>query len=365
MRIAMVSPDKKSEKAISLISSNIVKGVKNRGTEIDLITYKAGSPTSFFNIFKKLKKYDVIHVQHEYNLLGYFGIPFYIVFLALGLLNRKIVVTMHTPAPIKGQQKGSFLKNFLRKVLYFSQNKIAAMASDAILVNENFFKDTLARDYGIKKENIYVISQPVPEPLLIDKKKARKLLNLSGKVYLIIGNVTSDSGADIVIRQADKIGETILFVTNPRGVNTRNSKKVQDYINQNKKIVQEKNLGQFVRFDLREIDNKLWWTYFSAADLVLQAYRGGIRSGVFSDAMVAKVPVVSSNIKFFKEMYSKHKSLIVVENEEDYPKAIKTAMNPKNYKKMKEECGRYAKENSLLSISKQYVAFYEKILNSK
>ena len=42
-------------------------------------------------------------------------------------------------------------------------------------------------------------------------------------------------------------------------------------------------------------------------------------------------------IKFFKEMYSKHKSLIVVENEEDYPKAIKTAMNPKNYKKMKEE----------------------------
>ena len=149
-----------------------------------------------------------------------------------------------------------------------------------------------------------------------------------------------------IIRQADKIGKTILFVTNPRGVNTRNKKRIQEYIKFNKKIVKKNNSEKFVRFDLKEIPYDLWWKYFSAADLVLQAYRGGIRSGVFSDAMASKTPVIASDIPFFREMAKKYGSLKIAKSEDDYPKLIERALKPKHYRKMVKECERYIKEKN-------------------
>ena len=50
MKVAMISPDKKSEKAISKISSYIVKKTKEKGVEIDLITYKGINPLLEKNI---------------------------------------------------------------------------------------------------------------------------------------------------------------------------------------------------------------------------------------------------------------------------------------------------------------------------
>ena len=92
---------------------------------------------------------------------------------------------------------------------------------------------------------------------------------------MLIVNLTSDSCADLILRQADKIEKSISFVTNPKGANTRNRKRVEEYINFNKEIVKKNNFDKFVRFDLREIPDDLWWKYFSAADLIVQAYRGG------------------------------------------------------------------------------------------
>ena len=79
MKIAMISPNKESEKALAIISSYIVKKVRENGVKIDLITYTAGSPKSFLKILPKLKKYDIIHLQHEYNLLGFYGLPFFFI----------------------------------------------------------------------------------------------------------------------------------------------------------------------------------------------------------------------------------------------------------------------------------------------
>lgn len=79
--------------------------------------------------------------------------------------------------------------------------------------------------------------------------------------------------------------------------------------------------------------------------------------------MAARRPVIASNISFFKEMAKRYGSLIVVENDEDFPLAIKKAMEPKNYKKMLKECERYIRENSLIQISKKYQELYSNLLN--
>jgi glycosyltransferase involved in cell wall biosynthesis len=270
---------------------------------------------------------------------------------------------MHTVLPRKQDFNENKIKAFLRRVLYSSQNKIIKTFCDIVHVNEFFLKEILVNDYSFGEDKIKVIPQGVIDNIKIpDKEKTRKELSLSGNIYLIIGNLTVDSGADRILRYADKIGKTILFVTNPKGANTNNSKKVGDFIQLNKKIVEEKNFNKYVRFDLKEIPVDLWWKYLSACDLVLQAYVGGVRSGVFSEAMAAKRPVVASNINFFKEMSKKYNSLIIAEKDEDFPKAIKKAMLPENYKKMQKECERYIKENSFSKVSKKYKEMYNLLL---
>lgn len=364
MKIALISPNIESEKALAIISQHLVKNISKLGLDIDLITYTARSPISFLKKIKKLKKYDILHLHHEYNLLGYYGTPFFFILPLLKLLNKKIIITMHTVLPKNEKFQGNKIKIALRKTLYMLQNKTINHFCDLIHVNENFFKEVLVKDYHINPEKVIVIPQAVIDDVKMpDKKSSRKELSLSGNVYLTIGNLTTDSGADRIISQVNKIGKTILYVTNPRGANTSNWKKVQDFIKLNQDIVRENNFQRYVRFDLRELPVDLWWKYFSAADLILQAYRGGVRSGVFSEAMAARRPVIASNISFFKEMAKRYGSLIVVENDEDFPLAIKKAMEPKNYKKMLKECERYIRENSLIQISKKYQELYSNLLN--
>jgi len=363
MKVAMISPDKESEKAISKISSYIVKKTREKGTKIDLITYTAGSPISFLKILPKFKKYDIIHLQHEYGLLGFYGLPFFFVLPLIWLLNKKLIISMHIVLSPKEEINESFLKSFLRNTLYISQNKLIKSVSDLIIVNEQFFKNILIKEYNFLENKIKIIPQGVIDNLnLINKNKAKKELNILGNLYLIMGNLTSDVGADLILRQADKIGKTIIFATNPKGANTRNRKKTEEYINFNKKIVKKNNFERFVRFDLREISDDLWWKYFSAADLILQAYRGGIRSGVFSEAMASKTPVIASNIPFFREMAKRYGSLKIAENERDYSRIIKEAMKPKNYQEMVKECGRYLRENSWSVVAEKYKKLYSSLI---
>jgi len=362
MKIALISPSIESEKALAIISQHLIESISKQGVDIDLLTYRAHSPLSFLRKIKEMKNYDILHLHHEYNLLGYYGLPFFFILPLLKLLGKKIIVTMHTVLPRDVDLPERRLKKFMRKVLYSIQNRLIRNVCDMIHVNEDFFKNVLIKDYNFNPDKIIIIPQGVIDNIKMpDKEKSRKELFLSGKVYLIIGNLTVDSGADRILAYADKIGKTILFVTNPKAANTSNSKKVNDFIELNKRIVEKNNFQEYVRFDLKELPVDLWWKYLSACDLVLQAYRGGVRSGVFSEAMAAKRPVVASNISFFKEMAKKYGSLIVVENDKDFPIAIKKAMEPQNYKKMQKECERYIRENGYSQISKKYKEVYSSL----
>ena len=126
MKIAIISPDIKSEKALAIISQHLVKSISKRDVEIDLIVYTAGSPLSFLTKIKDMKKYDILHIQHEYNLLDYYGLPFFFIFPLLKLLNKKIAVTMHTVLSKKEKFLGSQIKTFLRKALYLLQNRFVS-----------------------------------------------------------------------------------------------------------------------------------------------------------------------------------------------------------------------------------------------
>ena len=363
MKVAMVFPTRESEKAISGYATTLVEYIKKSGTDIEVFTYAAGKPKTLFNQLKTLKKHDIIHIQHEYNLLGNYGLPFFLLYLLLFFSDAKIITTMHTILSQKEKFPGSSrIKTFLRKALYFFQNRWISWFSNIIVVHTNFLKDTLSKEYNVKKIKVFVFPQGIIENAPhYNKQKVKKELKLSGPVYLLTGSMVPDHGHDIIIRQADKIGKTILVVANPGSVNDRNSERVRGYIDLNKKIVHDNNFGKFVRFDISESitdKNPLWWKYFSASDLVLLPYRVGHGSGIFAHAIAAGKPVIGSNVSFFNEISKNHGCVLVARNDDDYPRVIKHATHKATYKKMIKECERYLKEYGLSNMAIKYKKLY-------
>jgi glycosyltransferase involved in cell wall biosynthesis len=364
MKLAMVFPNPSSEKGISKYSLDLLENLEKQGVKIDEFNFIQGKPYTLFKKFSLLLKCDVIHIQHEYNLLGWFGLPY---FFLLGLLKffRKniLVITMHTVLSPKEKFKSGKIKTFLRKILYKTQNKWIGWASNKIIVHSKAFRKILVEEYSISKNKVEVFPHAIIENIkTFSKKEAKKELHLKGNVYLLIGTMIPDHGHDIILKQANKIGKTILVVSNPNSVNDRNISKIKDFVEKNKKIVKENHFEKFVRFDLGEISYKRWWMYFSAADLVLLPYKGGIGSGIFADAMAMEKPVIASNVRYFKEFAEDYGCIKLAKEDSNFPDKIKEAMKPKNYKIMTKECERYFKENGLTPISKRYKQFYNSLI---
>lgn len=363
MKVAMIFPTRESERAISGYSVNLTESMRKEGIDIEDITYVAGKPYSLIKKIPYLRKnYDIIHIQHEYNLLGNKGLPFFFVFFLLGCFKRnKIITTMHTALSKKNKFNENKLKTIFRKSLYLFQNFFIRKFSDKIVVHAKFFKDILMNDYHFSEDKISILPQGIIEDIkTLSKEQARKKFNLSGSVYLFIGSMIPDHGHDIIIKQADKIGPTILVVANPISVNDRNSSRTKSYLDENIEYVKNNDLSKFVRFDISDISDKKpeWWEYFSSADLVLLPYRGGIGSGIFAHAMAMKKPVIASNIQFFKEISENFDCVKIASTNEDYPALIKECMKKENYSKMIKGCENYFNKWKYSSLSKEYNKLY-------
>ncbi|MBI3623780.1 glycosyltransferase [Candidatus Pacearchaeota archaeon] len=365
MKVAMVFPTRESEKAISGYSASLVDNLVENKVDIEKVTYTAGSPKSFFSLFPKLKEFDIVHIQHEYNLCGYYGIPLFLAyFYFLFFKKYKLVTTMHTALPLNEKFKGGILKNFLRKSLYYLANKLINKASDKIFVHSNFFVPVLMRDYAIPRKKIVALPLGIIRGAKITpKNEAKRKLGLKGHVYLIIGNLHYDNGADRPVKKAAEIGKTILVVSSPIAVNTRNAKALKEHLDFLQNYVKEHQLSKYVRFDIKEISDQMpiWWEYFSAADFVLQAYRGGVGSAIFTHAMATKTPVIASNAPFFLEISKSYDCIRIAKTDDEFPKIIKESLKPKNYAKMLRGCEKYFAENNWFEVAKKYKKVYESL----
>ena len=70
-----------TSRGVNMPKDNIQRAIdrglgKLPGQTIEEVTYEgsAGKPKTLFNQLKTLKKHDIIHIQHEYNLLGNYGL---------------------------------------------------------------------------------------------------------------------------------------------------------------------------------------------------------------------------------------------------------------------------------------------------
>ena len=362
----MVYPSVESEKAMSGYSTTLLDEIRQKGADITGEEYTIGSPMTLLGKLSKIAKYDVIHIQHEYNLLGFYGIPFFFVFLFLGIFGKgKLIVTMHIINSQREKFKENPLKNFLRKILYVSQNMLIRKLSDKVIAHSRFLANILVKEYSFNPRQIEIITQGILEQVpKISRNEAKKQLGVKGPLYLIIGNFVPDHGADIILKQADKIGKTILVKVNPKPVNLLKKQKLLWWIEYNKEIVKKNHYENFVRFDYTDIPSDetiQWWRYFHAADLVLLPYRGNVGSGIFPHSIAAGIPVIASKDKYFKEFSEQYGCVKIAEKDSDFPALIREAMKPKNYIKMKKECLRFKKEQGLSVLAGRYKKLYSSL----
>ena len=357
----MFGPSEKSEKGVSIYTTDLADAIRKNNVDVDLITWKIWSFLSFLKAIPKLRKYDVIHFQHEFGMFGYTGIIFVPLMIILGLFKKgKIVTTFHTvyrkdEKILSNLKVLSWLKRLIVHPLHY---KLIDKFSSAVIVHTEFLKEDLYERTKIDWNKINVIPHGVRENVLkFNKNAAKKELGIKGPLYLFIGYIAPVKGVDILLKYAKHIGKTIAIVGSAPGMIRQNYiKGLYEYIKENKI---EKYLHIYIdeNFDSR---GRLWWVYCSAADLILMPYQKMTTSGIFINAMESRKPVVSSDSKYFHEIAEDYGCVKIVKKDEYYPKVIKASM--KQLKKMEAEAKRFAIDNSLNNIAKKHIYLYDSII---
>jgi len=218
MKIAMVTADINTEpsRGIAVYTEELSEGLKKNGLDVHQLFYNRGSVRSFLRLLPQLKKYDVVHIQHEYGLFGKFAgmkfVPLLLIMHFLGV--KKIVITMHTIHDKKEKliHKSRLWIELRKRIIYPIQNVIMGLFSDAIVFHTRFLAERMQRVYHVNKKKLVVIPQGVKDnEFIIDKKIAKRKLGIKGHLYLMIGNVGYQKGYDLVLKHSKEIGKNIVL----------------------------------------------------------------------------------------------------------------------------------------------------------
>ncbi len=184
------------------------------------------NPTFISNIYLQIKKInpDVIHFQQELNLYGGVLNAYLLQWLIWLVRKRNTIITLHGIVSIKSIDK-DFIKSNNSKIpvwLAILAFKIIyrplCRFSRTIIVHEEYFKDILIKEYKVDKNKISVIHHGVEKFTAIDKKNARKKLNLPAhkKICLFMGFLTGYKGIDLLIeafsRFSKEYPDTLLII---------------------------------------------------------------------------------------------------------------------------------------------------------
>ncbi len=331
MRVCYVSTYPPIECGIASYTNYLAEAVQNLGEEVIIVSQNGAkgdnvfpvySPldndiaTKLFHISSKLTP-DVINIQHDYNLYGTeSGVQLLDFLYRCKIAQLPTVTTLHT------------LYEDLDRTQRIILDGITT-TSDAVIVHEEYQKNTLENYFPLNRDKYYVI----PHGVRITKKvpNAKKLLGIEGKkVILLSGYFRPSKGFHRIVKIfpeiVNRMDNVVLLVSGKmRGLEFGEYRKYFfDLINSSPAIDNIMVLsGQFPQhtFD----------TIMSAADVLALPYEIGAQSGILAQSTAFNVPVVLSPLKSFTHWNNIVKGGIIAETDEEYKEAIIKVLSDEEY----------------------------------
>jgi len=313
--------------------------------------YQPDAPTLVADIFNTSTRMtpDVVHIQHEYGLFGpQKGVAVVELILRYRLADIPVVTTLHTVYPELARDEKIILKRIVHD-------------SNAIIVHEDFQKETLDRYFG-PSDNIHVIEHGVREVKRVPDAKAK--LDLEGKkVVMLCGYFRRSKGFHRVLDFFPEIcrrdGDVVLLMAGKvRGIEARGyQRNLFTQLNQLPEVDRIVFLrGQFPQhtFD----------TILSAADCVVLPYEKGSQSGILAHCFAVRCPVVVSPLPGFRVLMERSGGGLVCEKDEDYVAAILKVLNDGELRRgLQDNIDKYVRQRAGWShIARKHLEVYRGVV---
>ncbi|MEA3495683.1 MAG: glycosyltransferase, partial [Bacteroidota bacterium] len=298
------------------------------------------NPFSYFSTAKEIKKYkpDILIMKYW---MPFFAPSLGYVAAMLKKQGTKVITVLDNVIPHEKKFYDiSFSKYFLKR-------------NSAFVVMSNTVKNDLLQ---LKPDAKYIFrSHPLYNHFgkIIDKKEARKKLNIPGnkKVLLFFGFVREYKGLDILIETMKYLSDEyyLLIAGEVYG-------KDEKYFTQIKNLRLENKISA----NLRYIADDEVSLFFSASDVNVLPYKSATQSGILSIAYHFELPVIVTDVGSLKEAVEPHNTGMVVDkadskmikdsvieffkNQQEFKAGIRKFKELNSWDKMAEAIKKFSKE---------------------
>lgn len=267
---------------------------------------------------KKLRGYDVLHIQHETGL--YSGRELHVLCETAKELNKRLVVTVHAAPLAYAKPVGSArsalvtlkprvflgtLKAQYSLKKWFKTRYLPLKLADAVLVHNTNTKKQLL-DLGFTDQQVVIIDHPVQEVSMTQKSDviAKALNKKSGDIiYCTVGWIHSKKGADDAVKALSFLPENYkLAIIGGIHDQAENDK----FLNKLCDLIDARGLKNRVHITGSVESNEEMDAMIRECDLSIypydKTYYSQVSSGALNLAIANLLPVVAYPVQTFVEM---------------------------------------------------------------
>ena len=275
--------------------------------------WRRGSFTYPFKIFRSVLREnpDIVHLQHGWLLYGdkISSLLFPVLLFFLRLLNKPIVVTMHTVVKRNAHLYNSKIVNFIAKIAIIFLTRTIVKLSSGIIVHNYLMKETLKNAYSLEKEEkkIFIIPHGVKKALGKPRKREDETIRI-----LSLGFIRRGSGIEHLVEAFKSFSASypnaVLVVAGGRHAHDG-----KGYIEVIRKVLSNppKNVI-FTNFvDEKELDQLIWKSKIIVLSAVEDYYIEA--SGSLARVAMYGKPIICSRVPKFEVELENRKDCIMVE----------------------------------------------------
>jgi len=263
---------------------------------------KSTNPFAFLRLVTKLDSSQMVHFQYQPSIygrrllpimpLGYFPL---LIFVAKMLNRCKVIITIHEIG----------LNGILNRV-----NLKFLNLSDTLVVPSQAMSESLVRN-GIERRKIRIVPLGTPDPWILPKEDCKRELGVQGKkVLTILGFIQKYKGHDLLIDIMPKLGENVVLVI----AGTTLSEANEAYCRSLKEQISNLGIQDRVRF-LGYVNESELPTLLSATDVAIFPYRWITGSAALHRVLSYRIPTVTSDLDYFREMKQRYDCIELFESE--------------------------------------------------